>query len=565
MSIANLYKLDNFSVFSFDIFDTLLLRPYIDPQDLWKIIEKEENAAGFAADRKKADAITYHKAIKRGCETSIEEAYQLIPQWSHLKTKELDKERDILSTNPEILNLWNELGNQGKRRILISDMYLPKDFMESVLRQKGIDGWDAFYLSSDKHVRKASGALFRLMLKEEGINPSEICHIGDNKYSDIEVPASLGIQTVLYQKISERFFDICPFARYSRHELAGSLALGWHEFKYSHDNVTYWHRLGYVLGGVLGYLYVSWIVETARRVGINHLMFVGRDGYALQKICNALYPDIRTDYFYAPRIMSIATLGATGNDPNAIRDRQEYMEGHLQGVDKEIVRKEYLEYLQQFSFDKHTAIVDGCSSGFSAQRMVEDVLGHRVFTFYLMTMASMHYGACLYHRESLSLPFQYLSEFLLCAPTPPVFWVSKDKVQHAENVSSNELFKIKVSENITKGIVACAIRLHKDKIQLNAHNWIKYCDDFMLNLTEIDKVELSKARNACDVQQKDFHPITFTSMQKEIVTKRLFGYPLLSLRYKFNNGKLGYERYIFSRWMFCKRTSHWYDENIIVM
>lgn len=557
--------LDNFTVYSFDIFDTLLLRPYIDPKDVWQVIEEEEGAVGFAADRKKADAITYQRAVKRKCETSIEEAYQLIPQWNHLKTKELDKERDILSPNPEIVNIWNELGRHGKRRILISDMYLPKDFLESVLRQKGIDGWDAFYLSSDKNVRKASGELFSLMLKEEGLNPSEICHIGDNKHSDIDIPASLGIKTIHYQKISERFFDICPFARNSEHKLVGSISLGWHIFKCSHEHVTYWHRLGFVIGGVLGYLYVSWIVETAKRIGINHLMFVGRDGYTWQKICNALYPNIRTDYFYAPRIMSIATLGATGNDPKAVQDRHEYMETHLKGVNKEIVRNKYREYLQQFTFDKHTAIVDGCSSGFSAQRMVEDALGHRVFSFYLMSMASMHYGACLYYIESKPLPFQCLSEFIFSAPHPPVIWVTKDEVLYADDIDSNEQTKINVSEDITQGIIACSIRLHKDKIRINTHEWIKYCDDFMLNLTPNDKVELSKARNACDVQQKDFRPITFTSMQKEFVTKRLFGYPLLSFRYKFKNGWLQYKRYLFGRWLFRKNTSRWYDENLIVM
>lgn len=565
MEIAFPYNFDDFKIYSFDIFDTLLLRPYINPQEIWNVIEEEEGAVGYAIDRKEADSITYQRAIKLGGETSLDEAYQLIPRWNHLKLKELAKEKEILSANPEMVKLWKELGRQEKRRIIVSDMYLPKDFLESVLRENGIDGWDAFYLSSDRNARKASGDLFRIMLKEEGVAPSEICHIGDNQHSDVEVPASLKINAVHYPKLSDRFLTLCPFVRYSDPKLAGSLALGWHTFNCEHDKVSYWHRLGYVLGGTLGYLYVSWIVETARNQGINHLMFVGRDGYSWQKICNALYPDIRTDYFYAPRIMSIATLGATGNDPHAIQDRQKYMDSHLQGVDQSEVRDTYQKYLQQFSFDDRTAIVDGFSSGFSAQRMVEDALGHRVFTFYLLTMAPIHFGACLYHRKSGSLPFQNLSEFLFSAPNPPVFWVSNDSIQYAEEISKDERFKMNVSEDITEGIVGCAKRLHKDNIQINAHTWVKFCDDFMFNLTDNDKEEMSKARNACDVQQKHFFPIIYRAMQDKVITKRLFGCPLLTKKYRFKNGWMSYERYLFGVWIFGKETFQWYDVNKIVL
>lgn len=562
MSIAFSDNLDKYKVYSFDIFDTLLLRPYIDPQEVWRVIEEEEGAVGYAVDRKSADSFTNQRAIMRKGETSIDEAYQLIPQWCHLKQKELDKEREILSPNSEMAKLWNELGRRGKRRIIISDMYLPKDYLETLLREKGIDGWDAFYLSSDRNARKSSGNLFRVMLKEEGVNPAEICHIGDNKHSDVEVPVSLGINAIHYPKISERFFNICPFASYADQKLTGSLALGWHEFLCNHDQVSYWHRFGYVLGGVLGYLYVSWIVETARIVGIDHLMFVGRDGYAWQKICNALYPEIRTDYFYAPRIMSIAALGATGSHiPHVVRDRQTYMDDHLHGVDQEKVRDTYREYLHQFTFDDRTAIVDGCSSGFSAQRMVENALGRRVFSFYLMTMGLTHYGACLYYAKHHSLPFLSLSEFLFSAPTPPVFWVSKEKVQYPEVIYSDEQFKIDVSVDITKGIVACAKRLHKDKIRLTAHQWIKYCDDFMIHLTDKDKEMLSKARNATDVQQKNFSAITFTLKH---VSRRLFGYPLFTRMDNFSNGRLYYERYFLGILKFAKGSYRWYDVNQIV-
>ena len=44
-------------VISFDIFDTLLLRPYVKPTDLFEHLEKLENLSGFANARIKAEKI----------------------------------------------------------------------------------------------------------------------------------------------------------------------------------------------------------------------------------------------------------------------------------------------------------------------------------------------------------------------------------------------------------------------------------------------------------------------------------------------------------------------------
>ena len=49
------YLIEKHNTISFDIFDTLLLRPYAKPTDLFKHLEKLENAQGFAAERVMAE------------------------------------------------------------------------------------------------------------------------------------------------------------------------------------------------------------------------------------------------------------------------------------------------------------------------------------------------------------------------------------------------------------------------------------------------------------------------------------------------------------------------------
>lgn len=510
--IEDLIKSSDATVFSFDIFDTLLLRPYIDPQEVWRVMEIEENAAGFAAERKQADAVTYQKAIERNGETTIDEAYLLIPKWNYLKQKELDKERSVLRANPEMLSLWNELGIQGRCRVIVSDMYLPGDFLKSVLREKGIDGWDGFFLSSDYGCRKSSGKLFEAMLKKMDVKPGEVLHIGDNKQSDVDIPQKLGMNSFHYPKVSGLFFDTFPFARSINPRLAGALAIGWHFYKCEFSDATYWNRLGFIMGGVLGYMYVSWIVDTAKQRGINRLLFVARDGYVLQKICNDLYPEIQTDYVYAPRLTSIAVNGAEGNDPSAVNDRKKYINTSLNGVDIEKIREEYTEYLTSLHIDEHTALVDGCSSGFSAQRLMETCSGTSLFTFYLLSMAEHKHAAALYRTNLYCLPFQMLSEFLFCAPTHPVIGVSETGPIYREAISKEEEFKISVSDEIKDGAVACAKTLQSLVQNIKAEEWLSYADAFMSKLTLEDSKYLAHAKNAVDVEQKLFTDTIWSPM-----------------------------------------------------
>ena len=125
-----------FDVISFDIFDTLLLRPLPDPQDVWRMVKETSGAKGFAEARRTADARTYAAATKCGGETTLDEAYALIPAWACMKDKELACEDQLLVPNPEVVALWRKAGELGKKRVIVSDMYLPAVFVKKLLRDR---------------------------------------------------------------------------------------------------------------------------------------------------------------------------------------------------------------------------------------------------------------------------------------------------------------------------------------------------------------------------------------------------------------------------------------------
>jgi len=508
--------MDKYKVFSFDIFDTLLLRPFRDPQEVWRELERQEHAKDFAKARKIADAKTYRLSSQEGRETTIEEAYAIMPKkFHHLMQKEMDLEGKILRVNPLMLEKWNEAGREGKMRVICSDMYLPKDLLESILREKGIDGWERFYLSREYNARKTTGELFKVMLKDLNVVPKEILHIGDNEWSDVKIPQRLGFQTLYYKKVYGRLFDVCPFIGTVNDYLAGTLAVGWNKFCYEHTEYAYWHRLGFMMGGVLGYMYVRWIVETSRQIGKKRLMFIARDGYVLQKICNALYPEIKTEYIYAPRMVSVAVNGVIGVDQNAMAQRQKCLDTKLKNIDLQKIREEYEKYVDSLNIDDTCALVDGCSSAFSAQRLVEECYGKELFTFYLLAMAEKSEIGALYSTSSKkstdlhNLPFQMLSEFLFGSPEAPVYDVKNGNPVYVEDVSEQEKFKMSVSDMIAEGAVACAKALYEEKIEVNNDEWIRYCDAFMTHLTDEDIAELAKAQNAVDVEQDNYSCVTY--------------------------------------------------------
>ena len=552
-----------FDVISFDIFDTILLRPLMDPQDVWRVMEAKEGLEGFVKARRMADAKTYAAATKRGGETTISEAYELIPKWAYMKDKELEYEDRLLVPNPEIVVLWRKAGELGKKRVIVSDMYLPGAFVKKFLQDRGIDGWDGFYLSSECGVRKASGGLFKVMLGDMQVKPDKVMHIGDNRHSDVIVPERLGIASFEYVKVRDRFLlensFVSAFLRerpsFSKDQLSGALSVGWHRFQFEHPMATYWNRIGFCVGGVLGFMYIDWVVRVARQKGISHLMFVGRDGYIWRKICIAIAPDIKADYFYAPRTISVRVNGAVGNDPNAVKDRQRYLDDvNLTKADSDYELKSYKEYLWRFGIDPaNTALVDGCSSGFSAQRLVEAAVGTHVFAFYLLAMAPMDFGAALYSSKLVSLPFQNLSEFLFGSPEPPVLSLVQSKVVFNDNLSVFEMIKTSCSEQISEGAVACAKFLCERDIVVSPHMWMEYFEAFMGNQTLSDKEHLAMAKNSTDVSHRMYRSVFWGCGRKERRILSLKGHNIASIYYAWKDGMYCRTLKLFGRFPVCRK------------
>lgn len=559
-----LQVISDFDVISFDVFDTLLLRSYLTQEDLWLDLGRrelgEKGGVAFLEARIAADKKTYEAATKRGGEHTLAEAYQMMPrQFAGLQAREERLQCDCLMANPEMLEVWKRAGELGKKRVIVSDMYLSESWFVETLREKGVDGWDAIYVSSERQKRKSTGELYAIVKKE--VADARVLHVGDNAYSDVRKAKEQGLATFHYTSVWYCFVAECPFVEswltvYPSHEkrkAIGALTLGWHLYKCENRGWTYWNRLGFLFGGVLGYLYVQWLVGEARKRGVKRLLFVARDGYVWQKICNEIYPEIKTEYVYAPRAVSIAVLGAGNIDTWSGRDRQNYAAERLKGCRPDEVLKRYSAYLDRFAIGADDALVDGCSSFFSAQRLVEAASGDAVRTFYLHAMSPIRLGESLFLTDAVSYPFQYLSEFAFGAPEAPIKDVDADGPVYEERPPEAEAFKMSVSREIADGAVACAKFLAHFHVALTRQDWLDCYVAFAENLTGEDVQNLSSARNAVDVGQRQFGPAVRKLMSRRAVQR--FGMRIGEWRWRLLPQGIDEEFWFMGRWLAFARKS----------
>lgn len=316
-------------IVSFDIFDTLLVRPFMYPTDLFEVLsnklnEKTASFIDFAIIRRNAEETTrseqWMKAPSKE-EITLDEIYKHIAQTcdfsrellEEMKQEELEIEYQVLYTRKLGRELFELAKDAGKKIILISDMYLPISFIEKVLEKNGYSGYSKLYLSSEILLTKATGNLYRHVLKDLGIeNTNSMMHLGDNWQSDVEIPRSQGIRAEHLPKESDLYLRYSPiyggdaFIRTFRDggtindyrclfdssaPLRSLLAIGCNKvfdnpfvsFNCDSDYNDDPRYIGYQALGEYVLAIAQWVKEQAIEHNIPCVHFVARDGWLIKK------------------------------------------------------------------------------------------------------------------------------------------------------------------------------------------------------------------------------------------------------------------------------------------
>lgn len=216
-----LIKSGKLAVFSFDVFDTTLLRRCPGPDGVFdqafRLAPIAENRASLAESYCQQRILTEGKLRKDAVEKkvsaefSIDEIYLHFPtaafglergQWQALAEAEFQAECTLCFINPDILSLIRQARAKGIKVGFLSDTYWNGEQLSRLLRHCAPDlEWDFLYSSCDHRTGK-SDKLFPRMLSDLNISPSRVAHMGDNDTADVRSARKAGIQAVYYPQSS---------------------------------------------------------------------------------------------------------------------------------------------------------------------------------------------------------------------------------------------------------------------------------------------------------------------------------------------------------------------------
>jgi hypothetical protein len=239
---------------SFDVFDTLIARRFGDPKTVVR---------NFCAKY----GIDYDRRISADDGTrSLEEIYLE----ADIPLEHMEHELE-----EELENLIPIKQNQTKVRpgdILVSDMYLSKNQLRTLLKEFGLEKNELYVSNSDK----ATGKYWRELPPAE----APLLHFGDNPISDYTKALEAGVGAVL-----------CNQADMTQHELRvmkhnDHLAWLLRELRLAHmdSNSNVIERIAYSMNVTLLFAYCEILFQKKR-----NLVFLGRDCFKLSEVYRTFF------------------------------------------------------------------------------------------------------------------------------------------------------------------------------------------------------------------------------------------------------------------------------------
>lgn len=306
--------IDEYDAISFDIFDTLIMRKTLLPEDVFIIMEQKLISRGcscdFVSNRKRAimENTTANPNIYEIYKQFAEFTGLSAAECQEIMQLELDIERRVLVKRKAVAAVMKRIHDMGKPVFLITDMYLPADIIEEILTGLGITCYDDLLVSCDNRNLKTEN-LFSIYRDKHP--QGRYLHIGDNLLSDIECAEKHGIDTIYLPSALNSFRgrdsqDLLGQANtiYKRNMLGFMLADLYND-PFTLPEEREWHieDMAMVTMGPIVFCMLTRLKEVVEERHYRKILFASRDGYLLKK----LYDEVREEsdpeglYLYTSR------------------------------------------------------------------------------------------------------------------------------------------------------------------------------------------------------------------------------------------------------------------------
>ena len=294
-------KLSKYEIISFDLFDTLIFRPFDAPTDLFYFLDEKAGILDFHRIRieMESEARKEHFERRKNYEVSLQEIWDKIekeagPASSPGMEAELQLERQYCYANPFMLEVYQRLKELGARMIITTDMYLPESFLTGLLEENGYSGFEKIFVSNSLEKSKAEGSLYDVVRQHYG-NGTRIIHVGDNEHSDVRMAGKHGLDTMYYPNINKYSLT------YRAHDMSSIIGSSYRGIVNAHlysglHTYSMEYEYGFVYGGLFVLGYCTYIHKYCKKNDIDRLLFLARDGDILKQVYDLLYPGEDTHY-----------------------------------------------------------------------------------------------------------------------------------------------------------------------------------------------------------------------------------------------------------------------------
>lgn len=194
-------------IISFDIFDTLIERPFEVPNQIFDLMDLRFKAlvpdeeVDFRTIRESSRSLVIKndsEEVLLSCRYNALVDNNIISRSiaDQMYSYELELEKKLCKPRAIGLELFNLAGLLKKDIILVSDIFFDKEFVQELLSLNGIKGYKHLFVSSDIGKLKHTGNLYPIVLDKIETTPSKVIHVGDNYKSDVLNSKVFGIKSL---------------------------------------------------------------------------------------------------------------------------------------------------------------------------------------------------------------------------------------------------------------------------------------------------------------------------------------------------------------------------------
>lgn len=306
-------------IFSFDIFDTAIMRKTLNPTGIFYVMEYRLKSVvhdkftknltncmdDFAKIRIASETLVRKESNKN--EITIYDIYEVIKSKYSLSNEEVNLlikletsfEIDMCVGVTRISNIIKKLQISDKKVVFISDMYLPQSIVLEILNTLGININENYvYVSSHENQTKHDGKLFIVVSEKHQCSLNNIVHIGDNIHSDYIIPSSLSIDSYLFtecinNRYEEQITNLILNESNNDIKVCMELLLGTSKIcrvnnpKNNKISCSA-YEIAVNIAAPIFVSFVEWVLQQAQKKRIQKICFLARDGQIFYEIAKKI-------------------------------------------------------------------------------------------------------------------------------------------------------------------------------------------------------------------------------------------------------------------------------------